>query len=81
MQLSIKRILLLAYLLIGFVWCTVNLPNLIARAKGNALFATGLYIFRFIAWPVLAPMEYMKHKKTLTNKSEGDTDESTETTT
>lgn len=79
MQFSIKRILLLVYLIIGFVWCTVNLPNLIARAKGNALLATGLYIFRFIAWPVLVPIEYMKCKKKLTNKSKGDTDDSTET--
>lgn len=52
MQLNFKRTLGIAYIIAGCVWCIVNLPNLMARAKGNAIFATGLSLIRIALWPV-----------------------------
>ena len=51
MQFNIKRTVGIAYIIAGFVWCILNLPNLMARAKGNAIFATGLSIIRILFWP------------------------------
>jgi len=66
MQLKIKHILGLSYLVAGFVWCILNLPNLMARAKGSAILATGLTILRVLLWPVFI---------FLATRSKGDTSE------
>jgi len=56
MEINFKRIIGLAYIIIGFVWCILNLPNLMARAKGNALLATLLGVVRVLGWPIFAAL-------------------------
>lgn len=76
MQFNIKRTVGIAYIIAGFVWCILNLPNLMARAKGNAIFATGLSIIRILFWPFFI-MLLVRGKKGDTALVEGDSDEET----
>lgn len=48
-----KKKLLLVYGIAGCVWTIVNLPNLLERTNNSPIKATGLALFRIIAWPVL----------------------------
>jgi hypothetical protein len=48
-----KKKLLLVYGIAGCVWTIVNLPNLLERTNNSSIKATGLALFRIIAWPVL----------------------------
>lgn len=50
---STKYKLLTAYLVIGMVWCIVNLPNLLAKTGHSVWKATALALFRIVAWPGL----------------------------
>lgn len=51
---STKMKLLTMYIVLGMVWCAINLPNLLAKAGYSSVKATGLALFRIIAWPFLA---------------------------
>ena len=77
MEINLKRIIGIAYIIAGFVWCILNLPNLIARAKGNAIIATTLAVIRILFWPVFALLLIKGKSKTST---EGNTDEDTKAT-
>ena len=46
--------LLTVYLVMGMVWCIIGLPTLLSKSNNSAIRATGLALFRIIAWPVLA---------------------------
>ena len=78
MEFTLKRILGITYIIIGFVWCILHLPNLMARANGKPFIATALGVFRVIAWPLLViSMAYTRYKSKL--PSTGDSND-TETT-
>ena len=60
-----KKKLLIGYLIAGCVWCIIGLPNLLAKTNRNPFKATGLAVFRIIAWPVLSVMYGIKKYKEL----------------
>lgn len=69
--------LLTVYLVMGMVWCIIGLPTLLSKSGNSTIKATGLALFRIIAWPVLAGKtgyDAIKH-----NKEDND-EESTEST-
>ena len=68
-----KKKLILIYFVLGCVWTIINLPNLLAKTNNNAIKATGLAIFRIIAWPILLGKEiYNKAMETVKQKQEAE---------
>lgn len=74
MQFNFKRTLIIAYVVVGFVWAILNLPNLMARSKGNSILATGLSVGRILLWPIFVLLT-MKGKYANKNLSEGESDD------
>ena len=72
MQINFKRTLGIAYIIAGCVWCILNLPNLMARSKGNAFFATALALLRILLWPLFILLVFR------TKGNEGGVDETAE---
>lgn len=62
---SIKKKLLIAYLMIGVVWSIINLPNLLEKAKGSPLMASLLATARIVAWPVFVVLHFTSKGKVL----------------
>lgn len=72
--------LLTVYVILGFVWSIIGLPNLLAKSNNNAFKATGLGLFRVVTWPVLVSIratEFVKHVK---EESKDDDNEATTST-
>lgn len=80
MEMNFKRITGLVYIVAGFVWCILNLPNLMARAKGSVVLATALGVIRIIFWPVFVTL-LAKNGKSDVELTEGDSDGKTTSTT
>ena len=71
-----KKKLLLVYGIAGCVWTIVNLPNLLERTNNSPIKATGLALFRIIAWPILlGQFVYTKVRENTNQKIEEGTDD------
>ena len=66
-----KKKLLIGYLIAGCVWCIIGLPNLLAKTNRNPFKATGLAVFRIIAWPVLSVIYGINKYKELKEEKQG----------
>jgi|GEM_PF-4650402 hypothetical protein len=74
MEMTTKMKLITVYIVIGMVWCILNLPNLLAKAGNNTWKAIGIALIRIAAWPALVGMTIQKFLKTQKESKDGQTD-------
>lgn len=61
MEMSTKMKLLTIYIVMGMVWCILNLPNLLSTASNSAWKATLIALARITGWPIFVGITAKKY--------------------